>query len=169
MRHAWAFARAFDSARRERLEKFDDFDKVAEIICRRAQFAHAFVCEGNELGPQDCWRPVVMLDVGNEAFDAFFNSPGGYRAQYLSDPDSGQAANGRLLRALEPRLTDAVTKSCPENRLGPKRVGDAFLANSAKIWPDEKQLIVARATVDLAIDLWNQPCDWIQFPKNARL
>lgn len=169
MTHTWAFVSDFDSARRERLEKLDGFHKVLEIICRQAQVVDAYMCEGKELGPQNCWRPVVVMNVDRDGFDAFFNSPGGYRAQYLLDPDCGQAANGRLLRALEPQLTSAVVERCGENRLGRGRISSAFLANSAKIWPDEEQLNVANATIDLAIDRWKQPCAWINFPKNARL
>lgn len=159
----------FDGARRERLEKFDTFAKVMEIISERAHVVDGYLCEAKELGPSDCWRPVVVLSVEREAFDAFFNSPGGYRAQYLLDPDTGQAANNRLLRALEPYLTSAVAERCPEGRLGRGRIRDAFLANSAKIWPDEGELKVANATIDLAIALWKQPCEWIQFPMNGRL
>jgi hypothetical protein len=165
----WAFSSNFDMVRRRKLEAYDAFEKVFELVCREAQVVRADVCEGKELGPQDCWRPMVVLDVGKDVFDAFFNSPGGYRAQYLSDPDRGQAANNRLLRALEPKLTNAVVERCGEQHLGRGRISSAFLANSAKVWPDEAELNVAKASVDLEIARWKQPCAWINFPRNARL
>lgn len=169
MPNTWTFVDDFCPTRRGRLEKFDTFDKVLQVVCETSEVVAAHMCEGKELGPNDCWRPVVVLTVEKEAFDAFFNSPGGYRAQYLADPDCGQAANNRLLRTLEPRLTNAVVERCSEERLGRGRISNAFLANSAKIWPDESELNVANATIDLDIDVWKQPCEWINFPKNARL
>jgi len=169
MSDLWIFAPSFDRSRRERLEKFDSFDEIVEIICLKAQIMDACVREGEELGPSDCWRPAVSLSVDAETFDAFFNSPGGYRAQYLCDPDHGQAANGQLLRALEPVLTNAVIERCGEKRLSRERIRNTFLANSAKIWPDEETLDFAEATIDLAIERWKQPCDWINAPQHAGL
>ncbi|MDO8683854.1 MAG: hypothetical protein Q7N50_10280 [Armatimonadota bacterium] len=159
----------FDSARRERLEKFDTFDKVLERLLRYVEIVAARVCEDEDLGPRGCWRPEAVLNVESEAFDAFFNSPGGYRAQYLSDPDHGQAANNRLLRALEPKLTNEVVNRCGEKQLSREKVRDALLANSAKIWPDEDSLDFTQATIDLAVERWKQPCDWINAPKYAGL
>jgi hypothetical protein len=169
MTDAWNFVPDFDSARRERLEKFDTFDKVLQRLFLNVEVVAAHVCKGEELGPPDCWRPEAVLNVDNEAFDAFFNSPGGYRAQYLSDPDHGQAANGRLLRALEPSLTNEVVKRCGEKQLSREKVRNALLANSAKIWPDEEVLDFTEATIDLAVERWKQPCDWINAPKHAGL
>jgi hypothetical protein len=106
--------------------------------------------------------------VTAEAFDAFFNSPGGYRAQYLIDPDNGQAGNNRLLRLLEPKLTNAVVQECGESRLTRELLKKTFLANSAKIWPNEDELNPTEATIDLAVERWQQGCDWVM-PKDAGL
>jgi hypothetical protein len=95
----WILAPSFGRSRRERLEQFGSFDELVEIIRGKAQIVDAYICEGKELEPKACCRPAVSLTVEAGIFDAFFNSPEGYRAQYLRDPDRGQAANGKLLRA----------------------------------------------------------------------
>jgi len=168
MSDLWIFVPSFDRSRRERLEEFDRFDKLVEIIRGKAQIIDAYICEGKELGTRDCCRPAVSLTVKAGIFDVFFNSPGGYRAQYLRDPDRGQSANGQLLRALEPALTGAAVGRCGEDRLSREWIRNAFLANSAKIWPDEEALDFTEATIDLAIERWKQPCEWI-IPKHAGL
>jgi hypothetical protein len=169
MSDLWIFARSFDRSRGERLEQFGSFDELVEIIRGKAQIVDAYICEGKELGPKACCRPAVLLTVEAGIFDRFFNSPEGYRAQYLRDPDRGQAANGQLLRALEPALTGAVVGRCGEERLSREWIRNSFLANSAKIWPDEETLDFTDATIDLAIERWTQPCDWINAPKHAGL
>jgi hypothetical protein len=168
MTNNWKYMLNFDSARRARLEQFDTFDKVLGIVTATAQITGAWVCEGEDLGQSNCWRPVVALNVTAEAFDAFFNSPGGYRAQYLIDPDDGQAGNNRLLRLLEPKLTNAVAQECGESRLTRELLKKTFLANSAKIWPNEDELNPTEATIDLAVERWQQGCDWVM-PKDAGL
>jgi hypothetical protein len=165
----WSFVEGFDSARRRRLERITSFDDVVQAISDSSQVQGAWLCEGEELGPIDCWRPVVRLDVEAEAFDVFFNGPAGYRAQYLASPDQGQAANALILRALEPGLTAAVAQRCGERRLSREGIRVAFLANSAKIWPDEDALDFVEATIDLAVETWKKPCDWISAPAFAGL
>ena len=169
MSSLWVFAPDFDGSGRPGLDKFHSFDEIAESIRLNAQILDACVCEGEDLGPKDCWRPAVILTIDVELFDAFFNSQSGYRAQYLSSADCGQAANSELLRAMEPRLTDSVVARCGENRLSRECIGNAFLANSAKIWPDEEALDFTEATIDLAIGRWKQRCEWINAPAGAGL
>src|SRR5512139_3341086 len=152
----WQFEHAFDAARAQRLAAFDKFAKVEAVIAASATVQGAWICEAASLGAKDCFRPSVSLAVSGEVFDAFFNSPGGYRAQYLSSPEDGQAANGRLLRVLEPRLTAAVLEDCGTERLSSASVRNAFLANSAKVWIAEHELDFLQMTRDLAVSAWNR-------------
>lgn len=113
----WAFAPNFDAERRRMLERLATFDDVIRAIRDRCQVTGAWLDEGIELGPPTCWRPTVALELPPEVFDAFFNAPAGYRAQYLASPEEGQSANGRILRTLEPTLTAAVIQHCGETRM----------------------------------------------------
>ena len=169
METRWAFMPNFDPARRKRLEAFDTFEKVVEAIGTNCEIREALVQEGTDLGPQGCWRPSVKIIVDHEIFDAFFNSPGGYRAQYLASPENGQAANGKLLAYLEPQLSAAVLKQCGQSHLSQEWIQNSFLANSAKIWPDEEELNFIDATIDLQVDKWRKHCEWINAPSDAGL
>lgn len=149
--------------------QFDSFTKVTARVQANCSVLGAVVCEGTELGAKGCLRPSVQLSVGAEAYDAFFNSPGGYRAQYLEGPDVGQAANNALISLLEPRLSEAVTEDCGESRLRRDWIQHSFLANSAKIWIDEDEIDHINATNDLDISQWNHPCESIQAPPGIGL
>jgi hypothetical protein len=150
----WAFVSTFDASRSAKLEAFGTFDLV-RLLSANCQIGNARICEAKELGIK-CRRPQITLNVGTEAFDAFFNSPGGYRAQYLESPEQGQVANARLLRVLEPRLTAAVLEECGEDLLPQGWIRASFLANSAKIWPNEEDLDFLQATKDLDIPQWQK-------------
>jgi hypothetical protein len=164
MKSSWSFEPVFDPLRRARLETFCTFAQIIEVVETSAVITGAWVCEGEAPGLKGCHRPVVELTVGRDAYDAFFNSPGGYRAQYLLSPENGQAANSRLIGSMEPRLSLAVAEQCGSARLTASIVRTAFLANSAKIWPDEDELDLVDATHDLAVEGWRTPCDWVNAP-----
>src|SRR5512139_595275 len=95
---AWKFTESFDASRLERLNGVATFDDVVKAIQGSLEVIGGWVCLATDLGPGDCWRPIVAVEVESSAFDAFFNSPVGYRAQFLLSPERGQAANSVLLR-----------------------------------------------------------------------
>lgn len=165
----WSFVPGFDASRRRNIEAFATFEEILDAIQERAEIAGVWLCPADDLGPPDCWRPTVALRVGPDVFDAFFNGPVGYRAYYLTNPDEGQAVNGRILRTLEKRLTAGVLERCGEKHLSAESVRNSFLANSAKIWRDEEELGFEEATIDLAIDQWRKPCQWVNAPKHSGL
>jgi len=92
MSDRWKFVASFDRERAQRLVAFDTFEKVLGVVTASLDIIGGWVCPAADLGHDNCWRPTVSFAVSPGAFDAFFNSPGGYRAQFLSSPESGQAA-----------------------------------------------------------------------------
>ena len=168
MSAAWRFATTFDPARRDRLAAVDSFADVVRALVNSISIVGGWICEATDLGSRGL-RPVVGFAVGAEAFDVYFNSAVGYRAKFLESPEAGQAANGELLRVLEPKLTAAVLNDCGSDRLSPQWVRNAFLANSAKVWPDESELDFLEATPDLVIAKWQSGCDHINAPLGANL
>jgi hypothetical protein len=140
---------------------------VVDAVIASSQIDQAWICEGTELGPKNCFRPAVSLAVSADAFDAFFNSPGGYRAEYFASPERGQAANGSLFAELEPKLTRATIEQCGADRPSRDWIRNAFLANSAKIWPDEGELDFTAATLDLAIGAMAPAVRSAQCPKGC--
>lgn len=168
MSDAWRFAPTFDPVRRDRLAAVDSFAYVVRAILSSLSIAGGWVREATDLGSR-CLRPVVGFSVSSGAFDLYFNSAGGYRAKFLESPEAGQAANGELLQVLEPQLTAAVLSDCGSDQLSPQSVHSAFLANSAKVWPDESELDFLSATPDLAIAKWRSGFEHVNAPMGANL
>jgi hypothetical protein len=77
------------------------------------------------------------LSVEPTAYDAFFNSPKGYRAQYAISPKTGETANRRLLDALEPAL---MRKAATQNSAPSSRVLKSLRCVDAKVWIDELEV-----------------------------
>lgn len=167
--NAWRFRPNFDSVRKSQLIRFDTFASVIDALLSNLEIVGGWICEGNDLGPKGCWRPTASVIVSPEAFDAFFNSPVGYRAEYLASPERGQAANGTLLALLEPQLTAKTLTDCGKDRLSPEWIRNAYLANSSKIWIDETELDFTQATFDLDIETWKEKRDQPNAPSGAGL
>ncbi len=88
----WLFAPEFNPARRASLEAFSSFDDVVEKIARNIVTVAYTVARETVKGIPDCVHPVFTLTVGAEVVDAFYNSPSGYRAQFLISPNRVFAA-----------------------------------------------------------------------------
>lgn len=140
------FSPSFDNVRRSRLERIDSFDDVIA----RVQSAIRRIASRKKLGENggltDCWQPVFTLFIDRESFDAFFNAPCGYRAQYAWDADLGLAANSRLIGQLTDRLLE---QAAVDSELTGSPVQLSLEAASAKIWPLEDDLEFTRFRRDL--------------------
>lgn len=162
---SWRFADTFDACRRSRAERYDTFEKVISYLRQNASVTGACICEATQLGVK-CSRPVVQLFVGEEGYDAFFNSPGGYRAQYLQSAARGLAANAALLDAFEPVLTAAVVADAGKDRLTLEDIRNSFFAASAKFWIDEAEegFNVLDQSNDIDIAPWITGCEYVHAP-----
>jgi hypothetical protein len=145
------FAPTFDSKRRSQLERFESFTEVLAFAQSRLSRIEARKKPGCADGLTDCWQPVFILYVDASSFDAFYNGPYGYRAQYAIDPDVGLAANGQVIRT----LTDALlAQAALTEDLVALPVRRSLEAASAKIWPLEDDLRFDRFRRDLAVPRW---------------
>lgn len=134
---AWQFAPNFDAQRRGALESVADFDAVVKIILAEASVVNFKVCRGKVGLLKQCCRPEFELTLSQEAADLFFNSPSGYRAQYLADPDEGQKQNARLIAALTSRLISHAEVHPSKLHMPVNRVRLSLSACSAKVWLPE--------------------------------
>jgi hypothetical protein len=75
--------------------------------------------------------------VSPDAYDAFFNSPLGYRAQYARSITEGEKANRQLLSALEPGLVDAAARLKVATH---SSVLASLRASRAKLWILESEV-----------------------------
>jgi hypothetical protein len=99
----WAFSADFNQVRRARLECITSFAAVVDRI--RGGTIENFVWEpGAAPRLKGLKRAAFLIRVSRETYDAFFNSPQGYRAQYAKSAERGVSANRDLLNSLESRL-----------------------------------------------------------------
>lgn len=149
----WKFTPGFDAARRERLCSFTDFAQVIGLIEISIQGIQLQSCKGHQPELQGCIQPVFTLDVSEEAFDAFFNSAGGYRACYLQDENLGLVANLLLVEALVERLCDEAQRLCIAE-LASINIRTSLLSTSCKVWVHEDDFPFQSLTTDLAVEAW---------------
>jgi hypothetical protein len=149
----WKFAPEFDPRRREELYNVPSFAEVISMLEGSVHDVHVKAEPGREPELVECLQPVFTLSVSGSAFDAFFNSPNGYRGCYLQHVNLGVAANLDLVAALHDRLVDNATRACiPE--LGSIDVSDSLRATSCKAWIHEDDFPFQDVTKDLAVDAW---------------
>jgi hypothetical protein len=79
------------------------------------------------------WRPEFSVEISSDAFDLFFNSPDGYRGQFLRSVAEGQAANALALEVLSEPILQGLSE--PSSSL--KQIATSLMSDFAKIWIDE--------------------------------
>ena len=91
----WIVDNVSENRRRSLAEPFE----FATLIQRmRSEVRN--VCYKKDRGVHEAkgsWRPIIWFDVEDETFDHFFNSPYGYRGQFLIDAAAGHEANNQVL------------------------------------------------------------------------
>jgi hypothetical protein len=151
---AWKFQRGFDNHRRDELEKSADFSALTLAVAQEVTNFDYDVEPGNTPATSGCCRPVFILTIPRQTFDAFFNGPQGYRAQYLASPELGQAQNSHLLRTLEERLLSIAESRMTRLRMALDAVRNSLAANSAKVWIPLDDFFSTTPKEDLDIDSW---------------
>ena len=144
----WQFRSPVVSPRARALLSYPNFDTVASLL--EEATVEAFSWEPFS-GPAllGCHRASFLLRAPQAAYDAFFNSPAGYRGQFAVSPAAGEAANSKLLAQFEPRLLIYA-----ENR---SQFAQSLLRNSlraaqAKLWIFEAEVEAQLGTTTPAID-----------------
>jgi hypothetical protein len=153
--NTWQFASNFDTRRRVALESVANFGEVIERVLANAIVVNFNVCRGKVGLLRQCCRPEFELTASPETVDLFFNSPAGYRAQYLTDPDEGQKQNARLISALASRLI-AYTEAHPANlHMATHSVRLALSACSAKVWLPESSVVFNHELIEeITVPRW---------------
>ena len=83
-------------------------------------------------------RVAYCVQVSEDLFDLFFNSPHGYRGAYFRSPGEGVDANSTFIGALAPRLLAMSAAGASREEL--TRVRESLSSSSAKVWLAEKGL-----------------------------
>ncbi len=138
MASLWSFSKFVPEERRQRLTAVQSFDDVIARLIRGT--VDDFAVEPRQNPPcVGCSRAIFKLEVGTDDYDAFFNSPVGYRAQYCIDPSHGISENRRLIDALIPACLDFARGREPAHFPG-KLVSASLRGFDAKIWINEEDL-----------------------------
>lgn len=149
----WKFATGFDPIRQNHLSTFSDFAQIITLLCNSIESIIVEPCKGVDAELRNCVQPVFTLNVSEEAFDAFFNSPAGYRACYLLDPNVGLTANLALVGALFEQLVGVATSQSIAE-LASIDLRTSLLATSCKVWVHEDDFPFQSLTTDLAVNAW---------------
>lgn len=120
--------------RRELLIAPFDFDDLVTTIANEARNIR-FKKEKGTHEAKGSWRALFWFDVTGTTFDRVFNSPYGYRAQYVIDPLNGREKNAVLIAALIDSLACSVQGDA--QLLG--RIRLSLASPHAKIWIEEDQ------------------------------
>lgn len=104
----------------------------AQITQRIVSEMSVLCCHYSEIEGTGFSRPVYMVQVGQELFDLFFNSPDGYRAAYFRSPGAGLDANVSFMHAIASRLVQAPLSA--NSTLPESRIHQSLVTPSAKAW-----------------------------------
>ncbi|MEJ2107689.1 MAG: hypothetical protein P8X48_10235 [Acidiferrobacteraceae bacterium] len=149
----WKFAIGFPEKRKKDLAGIGHFLDVVALVHNSMHAIHVRPKHGRDGGLKQATQAIFTFSVSREAFDAFFNSAAGYRAQYLVNPLVGLAMNLYLLKRIEQPLIEAAFHSGEPELSDAKR---SLRAVSSKIWIDEDFYVFNPPSRDLAIETWEK-------------
>lgn len=122
MNPLWDFKSALSQERRDKLLSVRSFDEIVDRIV--AGTVDSFTAEERRRSPcQGCRRAFFTIRVSESDYDAFFNSPVGYRAQYCMSIARGEEQNRRLIEAVTPTCLQFATGT-PEHGFPIQMVGE---------------------------------------------
>lgn len=130
MANYWQYSDSVDTTRQKRLLSVEYFSDVVGQIKREMSVLcyHRQPCDDDS----GYARPVFCIQVPEELFDTFFNSPVGYRGSYFASPLHGLECNHRLMEALLPDLSSWARQNSPGYNAS--FIQEALLGVSAKAW-----------------------------------
>ena len=132
----WQFAQSIPQQRADELRSWTSFEVIAERVGAGEILRFKWDLFRDDRWLKGCTRASYVLKVPALIYDAFFNSPNGYRAQYAHSVARGLAANRLLLSLLESRLLafEQVERAVATGQISASRVRDSLRAVDAKLW-----------------------------------
>lgn len=132
----WQFTSEVDPKRSKDLHAWSSFEQIADEILV-SQIGRIYWEDATAPHLKGCSRASFELAVEPDVYDAFFNSPQGYRGQFARSEAAGELANRTLIDRLFPRLLVAADNH-PANSDG--RVTKSLRGAQAKIWIVESEV-----------------------------
>lgn len=131
----WQFSSSVSAARKVAMAAFTSYQEVLNGLqsCEIQYFTWE---SPRDAALSGCERACFRLRVPGTVYDAFFNCPVGYRAQFALGANAGYEGNLKALDALEPALIRFVQV----RGLADDRIIWSLRAPDAKIWIDEPEV-----------------------------
>jgi hypothetical protein len=138
MQPLWGFSEAVSSARQNALLSVPDFAAVVAGVSEGSVVRFAVEPRQNPpcLGAH---RAMFQLRVAESVYDAFFNSPVGYRAQYRLAIERGERCNRELIDGLTRQCLAFADTKAPSH-FPPKLIAASLAGKDAKVWINEADL-----------------------------
>lgn len=159
----WDFTALVATERRTRLLGLKGFEDVLKQVTSMSTVLEyeSEPFKGSRL--KGCKRAAFLLSIDRHGYDAFFNSPIGYRAQYCVGLEIGKSANRQIIEALKPKRL-AFAKRMTTAAFTLQKVEGSLDAVNAKVWIDEREP-AAFPSSDLQIEIDYRP--WVERAKRA--
>jgi hypothetical protein len=149
----WQFCPSVDNTRAATLMSYPNFDSIASLLADAVVEDFAWEAfSGSILG--GCHRASFLLRVTSTAYDAFFNSPAGYRGQFAASAAAGDVGNSRLLALFEVRLLAFAEGSSVIQSV----IRKSLRGKQAKLWifEPEVQAQLGATVPEIAYPVWEQ-------------
>lgn len=130
----WNFTALVPLERRQKLLAVTSFEEIIQGIAR-GNIDYYLVAESWE----GYSRAIFRVHVSESDYDAFFNSPNGYRAQYCISTENGEEQNRRLIEAITPMCLE-YSKRNEQHGFPTEKVLASLRGIDAKAWITESDL-----------------------------
>jgi hypothetical protein len=131
----WTFHDCVPLERRAHLNSCDSFANIVNGLVLSADIERSIWDVPQNRDLHGYRRAGFRFEVPPFLYDAFFNAPGGYRAQYAVSAELGVKMNRVLIEAIKPKVV-ALTRARADYR----EILASIDAESAKVWIDEAEV-----------------------------
>ena len=133
---SWSYAPSVSESRISRFARYPSYEDVLSLLDRKSRITDYFLESARASHLRGLRRASFRLRLPRYIYDAFFNSPYGYRAQYALSPEIGACSNRMTIDRLIPKLT----RHRPAIGDGHERLLRSLRSKDAKIWIDELEV-----------------------------
>ena len=140
MQAGWQFHESISAERRQRLLSCNAFADILALVLLDARVLSAIweCSRRRDLSSAGRRRAAFKIEVKLWLYDAFFNSPAGYRAQYAHGVALGHEQNREFIGTLAPRLVQFAGELLLLDAPALKRSLDGA---GAKAWINEEEVV----------------------------
>lgn len=168
----WPFSDRVDGKRRKKLLEASKFEEIADLIIEEMVVSQFCTGHGKISEVKGCKRAQFRLKVPEYIFDLFFNSPTGYRGNYLDGEKKGEEGNRLIINKMADKLAKFANET-PDKKMTDCEITKSLSADSAKIWIDEggvrRQNPITCLEADLLVEPWyGAAVKYLKHPNDCR-